>query len=102
MKDDKSLPRVDVIYACADMSPDLIDAAVKAGAKGIVMAGVGDGNMTTKALDALGRAVKAGVVCVRSSRAPTGRTWRNSEINDDKPGLRCRRGAATRRRRGCS
>jgi len=65
----------------------MIDAAVKAGAKGIVMAGVGDGNMTTPALEALARAVKAGVVCVRSSRVPTGRTWRNSEINDDQYGF---------------
>jgi len=83
----KSLPRVDVLYANADMSADLIDAAVKLGAKGIVIAGVGDGNMTTPALDALSRAAKAGVVCVRSSRVPTGRTWRNSEINDDKLGF---------------
>lgn len=82
-----SLPRVDVIYAHADMSADLIDAAVKLGAKGIVVAGVGDGNMTGKALEALGRAAKAGVVCVRSSRVPSGRTWRNSEINDDQYGL---------------
>ena len=81
------LPRVDVIYATADMSADLIDASVKMGAKGIVVAGVGDGNMTAPALDALNRASKAGVVCVRSSRVPTGRTWRNSEVNDDKMGL---------------
>ncbi len=82
-----SLPRVDIIYACADMSADLIDAAVKMGAKGIVVAGVGDGNMTGKALDALSKAAKAGVVCVRSSRLPSGRTWRNSEVNDDKMGF---------------
>jgi len=82
-----SMPRVDIIYAHADMSPDLIDAAVKNGAKGMVVAGVGDGNMTTPALEALARAVKAGVVCVRSSRVATGRTWRNSEIDDDKYGL---------------
>jgi L-asparaginase len=82
-----SMPRVDILYANSDMSADLIDAAVKLGAKGLVMAGVGDGNMTTKALDALTRAAKAGVVCVRSSRVPSGRTWRNSEINDDKLGL---------------
>jgi L-asparaginase len=81
------MPRVDVIYANADMSPDLIDAAVKLGAKGIVVAGVGDGNMTTPALDALARAAKAGVVCVRSTRLPSGRTWRNSEVNDDKMGF---------------
>jgi L-asparaginase len=82
-----SLPRVDILYANSDMSADLIDAAVKLGAKGIVIAGVGDGNMTTKALDALTRAAKSGVVCVRSSRLPSGRTWRNSEVNDDKLGL---------------
>ena len=49
------LPRVDIIYAHANMSPDLIDAAVKNGAKGLVIAGVGDGNMTKQALDALDR-----------------------------------------------
>ena len=38
------LPRVDILYAHANMSADLIDAAVKNGAKGIVVAGVGDGN----------------------------------------------------------
>ena len=47
------LPRVDVIYAHANMSADLIDAAVRNGAKGLVIAGVGDGNATTPALDAL-------------------------------------------------
>jgi L-asparaginase len=83
----KAMPRVDVIYASADMSADLIDAAVKLGAKGIVTAGVGDGNMTTPALEALARAAKAGVVCVRSTRLPSGRTWRNSEVNDDKMGF---------------
>jgi L-asparaginase len=82
-----ALPRVDVLYAHSDMSADLIDAAVKLGAKGIVMAGVGDGNMTAKALEALERAAKAGVVCVRSTRLPSGHTWRNSEVNDDKYGF---------------
>jgi L-asparaginase len=43
--------------------------------------------MTSKALEALGRAAKAGVVCVRSTRLPTGHTWRNSEVNDDQYGF---------------
>jgi L-asparaginase len=30
-----SLPRVDIVYGCADMSTDLIDIMVKAGAKGL-------------------------------------------------------------------
>ena len=81
------LPRVDVIYAHASMSADLIDAAIKNGAKGIVVAGVGDGNMTTPALDALTKAAKNGVVVVRSSRLPSGITLRNNEVNDDEKGF---------------
>ena len=44
----------------------MIDAAVAAGAKGIVIAGVGNGNMTKTALDALAAQAKKGIVCVRS------------------------------------
>jgi L-asparaginase len=82
----QTLPRVDVIYAHAGMSPDLIDAAVANGAKGIVIAGVGDGNMTTPALDAVKRAVAKGVVVVRSTRVGDGVVRRNIEVDDDKVG----------------
>jgi L-asparaginase len=81
-----ALPRVDIIYAHANMSPDLIDAAVKNGAKGIVIAGVGDGNMTAPALQAVERAVAAGAVVVRSSRVNGGIVRRNIETNDDAMG----------------
>lgn len=81
------LPRVDIIYACADMSPDLIDAAATNGAKGIVIAGVGNGNMNKASLDAAARAAKKGVVVVRSSRVATGSVGRNVEVNDDELGL---------------
>ncbi|HSL22876.1 MAG TPA: type II asparaginase [Vicinamibacterales bacterium] len=80
----QTLPRVDVIYAHAGMSPDLIDAAVANGAKGIVIAGVGDGNMTTPALEAAKRAIARGVVVVRSTRVGQGIVRRNIEIDDDK------------------
>lgn len=82
-----ALPRVDILYAHANMSPDLIDSAVKNGAKGLVIAGVGDGNMTQPALDALSRQVKKGVVVVRSTRLPSGLVLRNNEINDDQKGF---------------
>jgi L-asparaginase len=81
------LPRVDIIYAHANMSPDLIEAAVKNGAKGIVVAGVGDGNMTSQALEVLKNVRKQGVVVVRSTRLPMGLTLRNNEINDDEMGF---------------
>ena len=82
----QKLPRVDVIYAHANMSPDLIDAAVANGAKGIVIAGVGDGNMTSPAVEAVKRAVAKGVVVVRSSRTGRGIIRRNIELNDDQLG----------------
>jgi L-asparaginase len=81
------LPRVDVIFACADMSPDLIDAAAANGAKGIVIAGVGNGNMNKAALEAAERQAGKGVVVVRSSRVPTGSVGRNVEVNDDQMGF---------------
>jgi L-asparaginase len=81
------LPRVDILYAYPNMSVDLIDAAIKDGAQGIVIAGVGDGNMTQPALDRLAAAAKAGVVVVRSSRVGSGITYRNNEVDDDKLGF---------------
>jgi len=81
------LPRVDIIYIYEGVTGDLIEAAVKAGAKGIVTAGVGNGNMTDSALQALALAVTKGVVCVRSTRVPTGFVGRNVEVDDDEVGL---------------
>lgn len=88
IKGKEALPRVDILYAHANMSPDLIDAAVKSGAKGIVIAGVGDGNMTKEALTDLENHVKKeGVLVVRSTRLPTGLVLRNNEVDDDKSGF---------------
>lgn len=77
------LPRVDVLYAYVDMSPDLIDASVANGAKGIIIAGVGNGNMNQASLQAAARAAKKGTVVVRSTRVATGSVARNVEVNDD-------------------
>ena len=82
----KTLPRVDIIYAHANMSPDIISSAVTNGAKGLVIAGVGDGNMTAPAMDAVKAAIKKGVVVVRSSRTNGGIIRRNIEVNDDQIG----------------
>jgi len=82
-----AMPRVDIVMAHANMDGKMIEAAVAAGAKGIVIAGVGNGNMTKEGLDALAAAAKKGVVCVRSSRVVTGRVGRNVEVDDDKLSL---------------
>ena len=82
-----ALPRVDIVMAHENMDGAIIDAAAAAGAKGIVIAGVGNGNMTKAGLDALAAQAKKGVVCVRSSRVATGRVGRNVEVDDDKNGF---------------
>jgi L-asparaginase len=79
-----TMPRVDIVMAYENMDGTLIDAAVAAGAKGVVVAGVGNGNMTQTALEALAAQAKKGVICVRSSRVATGRVGRNVEVDDDK------------------
>ena len=82
-----ALPRVDIVTAHANMDGAIVDAAVAAGAKGIVIAGVGNGNMTKAGLDALAAQAKKGIVCVRSTKVATGRVGRNVEVDDDKLGL---------------
>jgi len=83
----QELPKVDIVYAYADMGRDLIDAAVAAGAKGLVIAGVGNGNFTKEAFAGLRDARKKGVVIVRSTRLASGFTTRNAEVDDDAEGF---------------
>ena len=82
-----NLPRVEVVYSYANLGGDIIDAMVEKGAKGIVLAGVGDGNSTDAAIASLEKAAKKGVVVVRCSRTGSGVVDRNVEVNDDKLGF---------------
>jgi L-asparaginase len=82
-----ALPRVDIIMAYENMDGALIDASVAAGAKGIIIAGVGNGNLTAAAVKALSAQAKKGIVCVRSTRVATGIVGRNVELDDDALGL---------------
>ncbi len=76
------LPKVDIVYGYSNMNAVAIDAFVKNGAKGIIMAGVGNGNLYPEAEEALKRAAAKGVVVVRSSRVVSGRTTTDSEVDD--------------------
>jgi L-asparaginase len=82
-----TLPRVEIIMANENMDGAMINAAAAAGAKGIVIAGVGNGNMTASALEALAAQAKKGIVCVRSTRVTTGIVGRNVEVKDDSLGF---------------
>src|SRR6202048_1429157 len=67
-----ALPRVDIVYSYAGADGALVDAAVAAGARGIVSAGFAPGSPTPEQRVAFERAAKSGVVVVQCSRA-TGR-----------------------------
>jgi L-asparaginase len=82
-----TLPRVDILYAHANMPPDLVRASVSLGAKGIVIAGMGNGNVSAEVALVLADVARSGVVVVRSSRVGSGDVWRNIELDDDELGL---------------
>jgi L-asparaginase len=86
VKLDSRIPRVDIIYMYADASPSLINCAVNDGAKGLVIAGVGNGNFNKAYLDAIAAVVKKGVIVCRSSRCVSGRVVLEDEINDKELG----------------
>ncbi len=78
----KELPRVDIIYGCADVSTDLIPLMIKAGAKGIVIAGVGDGNINAGTLAEAKKATANGTHVIRASRIPVGQVLIHGEVVD--------------------
>ncbi|WQU28216.1 type II asparaginase [Helicobacter pylori] len=75
------LPKVDIIYTHAGMTPDLFQASLKSHAKGVVIAGVGNGNVSAGFLKAMQEASQMGVVIVRSSRVGSGEVT-SGEIDD--------------------
>ena len=66
------LPRVDIIYSYAGADGDLVEAAVEAGARGLVSAGFAPGTPSPAQQAAFLDAAQSGVVVVQCSRA-TGR-----------------------------
>jgi L-asparaginase len=86
-KGTNDLPRVEIVYSYANAGPEIVNFLAKDGAKGIVLAGVGDGNSTDAVIAALSEAAKQGVVVVRATRTGSGLVVRNVEVDDDKLGF---------------
>ncbi len=78
----KELPKVGIVYNHSNVESVQADALIAAGYKGIVSAGVGNGNIHKNIWKTLEKASKDGIVVVRSSRVPTGATTKTGEIND--------------------
>jgi L-asparaginase len=68
-----SLPKVTILYGYQEMDVALLDAAVRTGAKGIVIAGVGDASLPKTWESAVKQYTSNGVPVVLASR--TGQTF---------------------------
>jgi L-asparaginase len=76
------LPKVDILYGYSNADPALVDCLVNNGTRGIVIAGVGNGNIYPTVETKVREAVTRGVIVVRASRAESGRVTLNGETND--------------------
>src|SRR6478736_9224258 len=81
------LPKVNIVYGYADATPMAVNSAVSEGAKGIVYAGMGNGNFNEAVGKALAEAAKNGVMVCRAARAGSGRVTLENEVDDKKLGF---------------
>ncbi|MFE2167302.1 asparaginase [Streptomyces sp. NPDC059447] len=65
-------PRVDVVVHHADGDPVLFNAAIAAGARGVVLVGTGAGNATPEIVDAVKAAIESGVLVALTTRVMAG------------------------------
>lgn len=77
------LPPVEIIYGHVGNLSTLAQAAVAAGVKGLVYAGLGNGNMSKLMKKTFMDIQGHGVVVVRSTRVSSGIVTRNGAVNDD-------------------
>jgi L-asparaginase len=77
---DVTLPRVDILVSYAGADGMFVEAAVEAGARGIVSAGTGSGVPTPAEAAALCMAGEAGVVVCQASRVGGGRVSRGPAL----------------------
>lgn len=76
------LPKVGIVYSYSNIDADMIKPMLGNGYKGIIHAGVGNGNIHKDIFPVLEEARKQGIQVVRSSRVPTGPTTLDAEVND--------------------
>ncbi|MGI5484511.1 asparaginase [Streptomyces lavendofoliae] len=68
----ESRPRVDMVMHHADGDPLLLNAAVEAGAQGVVLVATGAGNATPEVVSAVAAATARGVLVALTTRVPSG------------------------------
>ena len=79
-----SLPKVGIVYSYSNIEADMVTPLLTHGYKGIIHAGVGNGNIHKNIFPVLTDARRKGILVVRSSRVPTGPTTLDAEVDDAK------------------
>jgi L-asparaginase len=79
VEDVKSFPKVSIIYMHEDQDTEQIEAALRAGAKGIVIAGSGDGSVPLGVKKRILELTQQGFPIVRSTRTGSGFATRKIE-----------------------
>ncbi len=77
-----SLPKVGIVYSYSGVQPEAVNALINNGYKGIVHAGVGNGNIHKNIFPRLTAARQAGIQVVRSTRVPSGPVTLDAEVDD--------------------
>lgn len=72
ISDIDELPQVDIIYSYQNEPSYMYEAAVENGAKGIIVAGSGNGSISSVGAEAINKATEAGIHVVRSTRVGSG------------------------------
>jgi L-asparaginase len=76
------LPKVGIVYSHSNIDPDMVEPMLKNDYKGIIHAGVGNGNIHKDIFPVLEKARKKNIQVVRSSRVPTGPSTLDNEVDD--------------------
>lgn len=80
----KKLPKVGIVYSHSHVDEDVMTPFLHGNYKGIIHAGVGNGNIHKNVFPSLEKARKQGILVVRSSRVPVGPTTQEAEVDDAK------------------
>lgn len=77
-----SLPQVEIVYGYADASATTVTCLATGNVKGLVYAGMGNGNFNEPVGKALAEAAKSGILVCRAGRAGSGRITLENEVKD--------------------
>ncbi|RDW60595.1 hypothetical protein BP6252_11978 [Coleophoma cylindrospora] len=81
IKDTIDLPQVDIVYGYQGLNPHIITEYVRAGAKGLILATMGNGGWTIAGMEVVRQVIEGGVIVVHSHRSQDGAVSSSVDIS---------------------